>query len=234
MQHAAIVHLVPEVVALTAALADAGEDGIAAVLGRDIVDELLNEHRLADASAAEQTDLAALRIGFQKVNDLDPGFQQLRRRALVGKGRGLAVNFPLRRIVRQRTLAVDRLAQYIEHPAKRRLADRNLNAGASRLDRHAARKLLARAQQHTAHACRGELLHDLHHAHFAVYRDMQRLAYGGQLPLFKAAVHDRAGNGQDIACVHSVCASLAFRRCAAAPAVISVISCVISACRRRW
>ena len=204
------------------------------MLGRDIVDELLNEHRLADASAAEQTDLAALRIRLQKVNDLDAGFQQFRHRALVGKGRGLAVNFPLRCVVRQRALAVDGFAQYVEHPAKRRLADRHLNAGTGHLDRHAARKLLACPQQHAAHARRGELLHDLHHAHLAVYRDVQRLSDGGQLPLFKAAVHDRTGNGQDIACVHSACASLAFRRCAAAPAVISVISCVISACRRRW
>ena len=56
------VHLAPQVVALTGALADAGEDGIAAVLRGDVVDQLLNQHGLADAGAAEQADLAALGI----------------------------------------------------------------------------------------------------------------------------------------------------------------------------
>ena len=57
LQHTALVHFVPEVIALTAALADAGEDGIAAVLRCDVVNEFLNEHRFADACAAEQTNL---------------------------------------------------------------------------------------------------------------------------------------------------------------------------------
>ena len=50
----------PEVVALARALADAGEHREAAVLLGDVVDQLLDQHRLADAGAAEQADLAAL------------------------------------------------------------------------------------------------------------------------------------------------------------------------------
>ena len=60
---AAFPHFVPEVVALPAALADAGKDGIAAVLHGDVVDQLLDQHGLAHAGAAEQADLAALGIG---------------------------------------------------------------------------------------------------------------------------------------------------------------------------
>src|SRR3546814_11849375 len=56
-------HLVIEVVALAGALSDAGEHRIAAVGLGDVVDELLDQHRLANASAAEQTDLAAARVG---------------------------------------------------------------------------------------------------------------------------------------------------------------------------
>ena len=203
------------------------------MFGRNVVDELLNEHRLADACAAEQTDLAALGVRLQEINDLDAGLQQLGRRALVGKGRSLAVDLPLRRLVRQRALAVDRLAEDVEHPAKRRFADRHTDAAAGRFDRHAARELLARAQQHAPHARGGQMLNDFHHARFAMYGDAQCLADGGQLPLFKAAVHNRACDGQDLACIQSVCTSCALSRWAAAPAVISVISCVISACRRR-
>ena len=61
---AALVHLAPEVVSLAAALAHARKDRIAAVLHGDVVDKLLNEHRLADARAAEKADLAAARIGL--------------------------------------------------------------------------------------------------------------------------------------------------------------------------
>ena len=229
MQNAAFVHLVPEIVALTAAFANAGENGIAAVLCGDVVDQLLNEHRLADARAAEKSNFAALRVRLEQVDDLDAGLQDLRCRALVCKDRSLAVNFPLRRVFGQCAFTVNGFAQHVEHPAERRLADRYADAGSGGLDLHSAREQLTCAQQYAAHARGGKLLYDLHHAHLAVHGDMKRLADGGQLPLFKAAVHDWACDRQDRTFFHCVCASLACRRCAAAPAVISVISCVISA-----
>ena len=71
LDDAGLGHLRPEVVALARALADAGEDGVAAVLGGDVADEFLNEHRLADARAAEQADLAALGVRREQVDDLD-------------------------------------------------------------------------------------------------------------------------------------------------------------------
>ena len=48
------------------------------------------------------------------------------------------MNFPLRCLTGQGTLAVDGFAQYVKHPAKRCFTDWYLNAGAGRLDRHAA------------------------------------------------------------------------------------------------
>src|SRR5439155_1335449 len=53
-------HFEDQVVALACALADAREDGHAAVLPRDVVDQLLDQHRLADTGAAEEADLAAV------------------------------------------------------------------------------------------------------------------------------------------------------------------------------
>ena len=78
--------LVIEVVALARALADAGEHRIAAVRLGDVVDQLLDEHGLADAGAAEQADLAALGVGRQQVDDLDAGHQDLRLGRLLGVG----------------------------------------------------------------------------------------------------------------------------------------------------
>src|SRR3954467_13626808 len=46
--------------------AHAGEPRQAAVLLRDVVDQLLDQPRLADARAAEQADLAALDVGGQQ------------------------------------------------------------------------------------------------------------------------------------------------------------------------
>ena len=59
---ARLLHLEPEVGALTGALADAGEHRHTTVLRGDAVDHLVDEHGLADAGAAEQADLAALEV----------------------------------------------------------------------------------------------------------------------------------------------------------------------------
>src|SRR5262249_24519682 len=66
-----------------------------AVLGRDAVDHLLDEDRLADAGAAEQADLPALHVGLEQVDHLDAGLEHLRLRLeLVERRRG-TVDLPL-------------------------------------------------------------------------------------------------------------------------------------------
>ena len=71
VEHAGLGHLEQEVVPLARALADAREHGHAAVLLRDVVDQLLDEDGLADAGAAEEADLAALHVRRDEVDDLD-------------------------------------------------------------------------------------------------------------------------------------------------------------------
>ena len=87
-----LAHLEVEVVAFAGALADAGEAAHAAVRLGDVVDELHDEHGLADAGAAEQADLAALTVGGEQVDDLDAGLEDFDLRALVDEGRRRAVN----------------------------------------------------------------------------------------------------------------------------------------------
>ena len=84
---AGLDHLVVEVVALAGALADAGEHRVAAVRLGDVVDQLHDQHGLADAGAAEQADLAALGVGREQVDDLDAGDEDLRLGRLLGVGR---------------------------------------------------------------------------------------------------------------------------------------------------
>src|SRR5262249_31787086 len=95
-------HLEVEVVARAGALADAGEARHSTVRLRDVVDELLDENRLADAGATEEADLAALAVRSEEVDDLDTRFEDLdlrrlvleRRRSLVDGGRALGVDRP--------------------------------------------------------------------------------------------------------------------------------------------
>ena len=86
----------------------------------DVADQLLDDDRLADAGAAEDADLAALGERRDQVDDLDAGLEDLdvgrllvERRAPRG-GSGSAA----RRL--DGTLAVDRLAEHVEHAAERR------------------------------------------------------------------------------------------------------------------
>ncbi len=67
----------------------------------DVVDQLLNEHGLADASAAEQADLAALAVRREQVDDLDARLEDFDCRVLIDEQRSRAVN-------RQLLLGVDR------------------------------------------------------------------------------------------------------------------------------
>ena len=94
LDDARLLHLEPEVGALTRALADAGEHRHTTVLRGDPVDHLLDEHGLADAGAAEQADLAALHVGLEQVDDLDAGLEHLRLRLELVERRRVAVDLP--------------------------------------------------------------------------------------------------------------------------------------------
>ena len=92
VDHAGLLHLAPEVVPLARALPDPGEDRHAAVLPGDVVDQLLDEHRLADAGAAEEADLAAADEGRDQVDDLDARLEDLHLRREVLERRRVAVD----------------------------------------------------------------------------------------------------------------------------------------------
>ena len=128
--HARVEELVIEVIALARPLADAGEHRDAAMALGDVVDQLLDQHRLADAGAAEQADLAAARIGREQIDHLDAGDED--------RGFGRLVDEIGRLVVDRagdvrvdRAALVDRLADHVEDTAERLGADRHadLRAG---------------------------------------------------------------------------------------------------------
>ncbi len=163
-----------EVVALARALADAGEHRVAAVRLGDVVDQLHDEHGLADAGAAEQTDLAALGVGREQVDDLDAGDEDLRLRCLIGKRRSRRMDGAM--LVRlYRARLVHRLADHINDAPERLRADRHLDRAASVRHLLAAHEALGRVHGDGAHRILAQVLRHLEHEARAVVFRLQRV-----------------------------------------------------------
>ena len=113
-QHAGLLHVAVELLALATALADAAEDADALVVPDHVVDHLGEQHRLADAGAAEEPRLAAALERHQHVDDLDARLEDL---GLGGAPRERRRR-PMHRApldVGQRRSAVDDVAEHVEH-----------------------------------------------------------------------------------------------------------------------
>lgn len=120
-----LLHLQPQVVALTGALADAREHRGARELQRDAADHLLDQNGLADARAAEQTDLAALHVRREQVDDLDAGGQHLRTGLELVERWGRTVDRPALVDLDGGLVRVERLAEGVPHVALDGVADRH-------------------------------------------------------------------------------------------------------------
>ena len=151
-----------QVIALARALPYSGEDRNAAVLLGNIVDELLDEHGLADARAPEEARLAASGIGLEKVHDFDAGLEHLDFGRLLLEGRrGPVDGQGLRGLKRPRL--VHRLARDIEDAAERLLAHGDRDRLARVVDRHAACEPVGGRHGDGPHTALSEVLGDLEH-----------------------------------------------------------------------
>ena len=196
--HLGLDHLMIEVVALAGALADAGEDGIAAMRLRDIVDQFHDQNGLADTGAPEQADLAAFRIGREQVDDLDPGDEDLRFRRLVGVGG--------RRLVDGAAVLgldgaefVDRLADDVDDATERLVADRHHDRSAGIGNRLAAGQALGDVHGDAAHAMLAEMLGHFEDEPVAVVRGFQRVQDLRHVAV-ELHVDDGADDLDDMAC----------------------------------
>ena len=118
------LHFEPQVGPFAGSLADAGKHRVTAVRAGDAGDQLGENDRLAQTGPAEQAGLAAADERREQVDDLDAGFEHFGLGREVGDRRRIAVDRPALLGV-DRTAAVDRLAEQIEHAAQRGLADRH-------------------------------------------------------------------------------------------------------------
>ena len=101
-----------------------------------------------------------------------------------------------------RRLAVDGVAQHVEHAAQRGLAHRYGNAVAGSGDGQASAEAVAACHHDAAHRLVLQMLLHLHGVAHAVCLHGQRLIDGGQAPLREMYVDHRAGNARDGSLFH--------------------------------
>jgi len=187
---------VVEVVALTGPLADPREDRHAAVLHREVVDELLDDDGLADAGAAEEPDLATALVGREQVDDLDAGLEGRHVHVEVDQQRRILVD----RVVAHGldgAEAVDRLADDVLDAPERALADRHRDGGAGVLHLQPAHQAVRRVHRDGADGVVAEVHRHLEHeVELAVVDglvgDPQGRVDAGKPPRRELDVDDRA------------------------------------------
>ena len=198
------------------------------MLCRHVSDQLLDQHGLSHAGSAEQTDLTALGVGRQQIDDLDTGLQNLHHRALLLKGGRISVDDPLGG-VRNLLAVIDGLAQHVEQSPQGLLPHGNLDAGSGSCHFHILVQALAGSQHQAAHLVVAQMLRDFHHAGLPVVFHRQRVLDIGKLAVRKFHIHNGTHNLYNSSFIHKLSHFLLFF-CALAPAQTSVISCVIAAC----
>ena len=174
--------LVIEVVAFAGTLADAGEHRVTAMRLRDVVDQFLNQHGLADAGAAEQADLAALGVRRQQVDDLDAGDENFSFGGLVGIGRRFLMD-RAQAFRNHRAGFIDRLADDVDDAAERAGADRHHDRLAGVGDFLTADQTLGGVHRDGAHRGFAEMLRHFEHQTVAAVLGLDRVQNGGQMSL---------------------------------------------------
>ena len=180
---AGLDHLVIEVVALAGALADAGEHRIAAVRLGHVVDQLHDQHGLADAGAAEQADLAALGIGREQIDDLDAGDQDFGFGRLDRCRSGASWWMARLRLGLDRAGLIDRIADHVDDAAEALVADRHRNrlAGVGAL--LAAHQAFGDVHRDGADGVLAEMLCHLEHEALAAVLGLERVQDRRQMVL---------------------------------------------------
>jgi hypothetical protein len=180
------------------------------VLG-DVVDELLDQHRLADTGAAEESGLAALRIRLQQVDDLDAGLEHLDLCRLLLEGRRRTMDWVRPRGMDGRAL-VDGLADDVQDPPERLFALHGQGDGCAGVQHaHAAREAVGRSHGHRAHPRLAEVLRDLERELLRIREDVlvldalheQRVVDGRQLAGFELDVDDGSDDLDDSSRAHT-------------------------------
>ncbi len=202
VEDARLFHLADQVVALTGALADAGEHRDTTVVLRDALDHLLDEDGLADARTAEQADLSTLHVRGEEVDRLDAGLEHLGLRLELVEVRRGTVDAPaLGDLDLLAGLEVQDVTGDVEHLALGHVADGHRDGAAGVAHLLAADHPVGRLQRDGAHEVVAEVLGDLEGDLGRVVADhdrrLQRVVDVGDRIVRELDVDDRAGDACD-------------------------------------
>ena len=158
VDHLGLGHLEEEVVALARPLADAGEDGDAAVLRATLWISSWIRTVLPMPAPPKRPILPPFTYGAIRSTTLRPVSKiSMRRRELAERGR-VAVDRPALDVRAGGLLVVDRLADHVPDPAERRVADGDRDRLAGVDDVGAAREPVGRVHRDGADAIVAEVL----------------------------------------------------------------------------
>ncbi len=200
----------------------------------DVVDQLHDDHGLADPGTAKQTNLAASRIGRQQVYDLDPGDQDFGLGRLIGECRRRPVDRQAT-VGYDRAAFVDRLTDDVENTAQGFRTDRHHDRAARINHLGAANQPVGRVHRNRAHDVFAELLRHFEDQCPAAVIEVQRAQDRRKLA-FKMDIDDGTDDLRNRANTipgHALQNPRAERHSASAPEMISISSLVITAWRVR-
>ncbi len=209
LDDARFLHLVVQVIALARPLPHAREDRDAPVLLGDIVDQLLDEHGLADARAPEEARLAAPGVRLEQVHDLDARLEHLDLGRLLLEARRRPVD-GIELVRLDRAHLVDRLTGDVDDAAEGFLAHRDGDRPAGVDHGHAARQAIGGRHGHGAHLALAQVLGHFQHQLGGVREDvgaagtgdLERVVDQRELARLELDVHDRPDDLNDLALAH--------------------------------
>mmetsp|Transcript_2542 Transcript_2542/g.6973 ORF Transcript_2542/g.6973 Transcript_2542/m.6973 type:complete len:483 (-) Transcript_2542:25-1473(-) len=197
LDHARLDHLVVEIVTLTGTLTNTGEHGVTTVGLGDVVDQLHDQHSLADTGTTEETNLATLGIRRKEVNNLDAGHKNLSLGGLLGESGGISVD-GLGHLGGDGAALVDGLADNVDDAAEELRASRHHDGGAGVLDLLATHKTLGGVHSNGAHGVLTEMLGDLENQADRVPLDLKGVQNGRELAI-ELHVNDGTDNLRNLA-----------------------------------
>ncbi len=134
-QHPRLLHRAVHLLGLAHALTDAAKQADPRILLGHVVDQLIDQHRLADAGAAKHPRFAAAFQWGQQIDGLDPGFKHLGAGGAIGQRQERPMDGPVILGI-DRVTAIHRITEHIEHTPEQCLTHRHLQRDTHIFYRH--------------------------------------------------------------------------------------------------
>ena len=165
----------------------------------DVVDELLDEHRLADTGTTEETNLATTSVGRKEIDDLDTGLQDLSSSGLLDERRGVGMDREELDALDGTTL-VNGLANDVHDTAEGGGTDGDTDGGAGVDNLLATDETLGTVHSDGADRVLAEVSRDLEDETTTVeVNDLERVENGGKVFTLELHVDDGTDDGLYVA-----------------------------------